>query len=319
LSYQQTDGFQRRLGFAGQSGDYLNNIKRLSDAEDFAKYQANAYDPNGRFNNPNRFGAGGFLEQKYGFSQLDRFGRDYDRSTASVDASGKRLSYQDFVDTSIKIEDLKKDLFKFQQIDVSGLGILGKEAIAKSIDARLPSSQELIARLNSYGQTKDDARELLQFRAQNAETFRKAEQERFQELVRQQKFAEQTRQQVQQKVDLLNKSGVAGDDKNFYAQQLLSISGELRPEEQTASLRSSRIQALNILAEAEKTKEADAKKRQENIDKSLKAIADAVTSTGVKIEDASKPLLNVEINNASSGAKATYRPDGSDVGRRNQD
>jgi len=308
ISYQQTGGFQRNLQFAGASAEFVNSQRTLANQAELAKFYATQFDPSGRFNNANQYGPGGYLEAKLGASGLDRLSRDYEGG----------VSREKYVQTELQIQELKVDLQKFKQIDTSGLGILGQEAIAKAIEARIPANDELFSRLNSYGQTKEDARSLLQLRSRDANIFRDANAERFDELVRTQVVAEQTRKFAQQKIDLLNKSGVSQEDKVFAAQQALSITGELGPGELTASLRSSRLQALNVLAEDAKNKEKDATERMKAIKVALDSVVTALTKTGVKIDTASKPILDVNINNQTGLASTSYRPNQNDVQKRGQ-
>src|SRR6185369_11996011 len=123
-----------------------------------------------------------------------------------------------FAETQIQIDELKQDLPQYNQIDLSGLGVLGRGVVAKALDSRIPDTGQLLGRLNSYGQTREDARNLLNLRAQNAEAIKEARKEEFNELIKNQEVAERTRKFAQQKVDLIN-SSVNSQDKAFAAQQ----------------------------------------------------------------------------------------------------
>lgn len=283
-SYQQRDGFQRNLAFASANVDYVSSRvdiqRQLAEAKFFAN-EFNLYNPKS------------FNEARFG------------------------SSYGDHLNPEIK--DALEAITKLSRIDTQGTGVLGQGVIADAILKRIPTTDQLVAELYQGGERREDAEKLLDLRAKTLQQKQAGEDEKFAELIRNQVFAEQARKFAQQKIDLLNDSGLNQSDKAFAAQQALNITGELGPGELTSSLRNSRLQALNVLAEDAKNKEKEATERMKTIVDTLKVIGDALTKSGVKIDTSTTPLLDVQISNTSNNATTNTRPNSSDVQRRNND
>lgn len=283
LSYQQTDGFQRKLAFTGATVDYTSNRIDLQTQIREASFYSERYNPyNIKTLNQDRFG---YTEPKFNIANRD-----------ALDAI-KQLS----------------------NIDINGTGLLGQGTIAEAVLKRIPDTQLLLPELNQFGERRQDAQQLLEIRTRSLRQKQASDDEKFQELIRNQVVAEKTRKFAQEKIDLVNKSGLNDSDKAFAAQQVLSITGELGSGELTSSLRNSRLQAQQILAEDSRQKETEATERMVKIVKVLDAIGAALTNTGIKIDTSTNPLLDVRISNSTTNASSTLRPNGDDVQRRNQD
>lgn len=283
-SYQQQNGFQRNLAFVGANVNYVSDRFDLQRQVDQARFFAQEFNPY----NPRSYN-----ESKYGYDYQDKFNPD--------------------------VEEALKAIAQLNKVNLQGTGVLGQGVIADALLKRIPGNDVLLSELYQGGGRREDAEKLLNLRYTALQQKQAAEDEKFAELIRNQVFAEQARRFAQQKVDLLNKSGVSQADQAFAAQQTLNITGELGPGELTADLRSARLQALNVLAEDAKNKEKEATERMNKIATTLESINDALTKSGVKIDTATTPLLDVNISNSSDSASATLRPGPTDVARRNRD
>lgn len=280
----QLDGFQRRLEFTKQNVQYIANTIDIDKQLAESKFYSQEYNPN----NPKNFDRERF-KQLYG-------GQTFDSNV-------------------LQIDDAVKQIQKLNAIDARGVGIQGQAAIADEVLKRIPARDVLLSKLTDP-RYRQDAQSLLGIQTDALQTKRKAADEQFQELVQNQVVAEKTRKFAQEKIDLLGRQ--TGLDKGFTADQVLNITGELGQGELTSSLRSARLQALQIRAETERQKEQEGIDRQKKIVETLDKINTALSQTGVKIDTTTTPLVDINIDNNTGGASSSIRPGPKDVDKRNE-
>ncbi len=282
----QTDAFARRLETQSSTLQYLSANRNLLNQAEEDRFYSDRYRPGGAT----------FLQDKYGYGGSERFTRDF------TGPSDQRQAYED---VSRKIEDLKTDLPGLQGTSTSQLGIYGKEAIARAVLDRLPTRAELLPRLDSYGQTKEDARQLLIERADASEILVQANKRRFRDLIANQQVLDQTRVDAEERVKNLGVNG-AGLTNKDQLDKFLAITQELGTAELTPQLRQGRIRALTARAEIEESQRKAGAENLAAISSTMEFIKKQIEASGLKVTLAETPLVNLTIN--AKGVDAELNP-----------
>lgn len=310
----QTNGFQRKLDTLQKTLEFISTDRALRKQAEEDRFYASVYNPNSKFNSTDQFGDSGYLAYKLGYAGLDRLTRDFSASDAgvkrqkdeSLDDFNKRVkeAKNSFAETELKIRDYKEDRELFQAGQSSQLGIYGQEAIAKAVLERLPTRAELLPRLKSYGQTKEDAQQLLQDRAAAQEVLVVANRRRFKDLIENQKFIDLNRTDAEERVkNLYDKGGKLTDRESL--DKFLNITSELGTAELSPQLRQARIRALNEKAAIEEKQRDDGAKNLLAIKNVMDSIKTQIEANGLKVDLGDQPAITI---NFPGGGTAELNP-----------
>lgn len=297
----QTDAFGRRLDRVSRTAEFQISNADLRRQLEIEKFYAETYSP---YNKDRTF-----LIDKYGYSGADRLQEGFQRAPGeSPQETKKRLDQ--YVDSSVKIKDALEDIKKVRGIDLLETGTYGKEAIAKALLDRLPSREELLPRLESYGETRLEAQEILEQRAKLQEILVQGNKRRFQDFLVEQQNLDKNRRNAQERLDLLTKSGLNDVEK---LEQYLAITSELGIAELTPEQRQGRISAgLNLASIREKQRQ-EARDEMKKITGFIDTLNDQLQKKGLKVDLTDKVITEVRVTSELNANKRTRRGDQSDT------
>ncbi|MGB4823408.1 MAG: hypothetical protein WBP82_00700, partial [Leuconostoc mesenteroides] len=306
---EQVNGFSRRLDEVEKRVNFSTTDFQLKKLEEEAIFFAERYNPQQTDKT--------LLLEKFGYGGLDKLTQDFQAPGRNRNEGG--IEYQQRVNaerekyfqTSLRIKETFEEIESLRSIDLNDTGLYGQEARAKALLDRLPSREELLPRLQSFGRTKEEAQQLLRERADAQIIVRQANRKRFDDFIANQRFTDLNRKDAEERVKNLGVNGNGLSNKE-QLNQFLNIVNELGTSELTPQLRTAKIRTLNAKAEIEEKQRVVAEQQMLTISQVLTTIQSQLEAQGIKVTLGETPLVEVTIDN-NGRAQLDARPDRNSV------
>lgn len=294
LPATQTNAFDRRLEEFGRRISFINSDRGFArQAEEDAFYAG--FNPYADSANP--YAPTGYLGRKFGSATVDRFARGFSTSRNAGESAqdfNRRANEerQKFIDLSIQVQEYLQDFENIDNLRTGDLGIYAQEQIAKAKLERLPSREELLPRLRLFGPAKEDARKLLEEKAKAQETLRKANTQRFNDFIQNQRFLDLNRVQAEERLANLQRSGMTNREQ---LNEFFAITNELGMGEWSPAIRQGRIDASLAKSKMDAEDRTKAKQLNDAIKTTMDEIKTQLAGKGLKMDLGEKTILDVNL------------------------
>lgn len=222
-------------------------------------------------------------------------------------ARGTREEKDAYREIGVKIKDAQTDVSALRSLDLQGVGLYGRGAIAEQLLGRLPTTQELLPRLRGEGRGREEALGLFRTRSELLKDKQSADQQKFNDFIQNQKFIDLNRKDAIEQAANLEKAGTGLSAKDKL-DKFLAITQELGNAELTPELRQQRIKALNARADIEATEKKTAADQLKTISDFVSTLNKNIVNGGLKVVLSDTPIVNVAVNAAGVTAALESRP-----------